>query len=158
MTTLKQLTACIAKEEGRLRFEYNFQVSFAGGVSENPYPGGHPLFHIMHFYDCVADSNLKTFRTCPRRRSAASVTRDSPMSWTSSPWCHRALAACAGSDGKRKRSAFTRPAMRRNRVSKAPERRCLARCAEGVGAAPCCSLAASDIEERAGDEGSLGAC
>ncbi len=25
-------------------------------------------------------------------------------------------------------------------------------------AAPCCSLAASDIEERAGDEGSLGAC
>jgi len=29
---------------------------------------------------------------------------------------------------------------------------------EGPGAAPCCSLAASDIEERAGDEGSLGAC
>jgi hypothetical protein len=25
-------------------------------------------------------------------------------------------------------------------------------------AAPCCSLAASDVEERAGDEGSLGAC
>ena len=29
---------------------------------------------------------------------------------------------------------------------------------KGPGAAPCCSLAASDIKERAGDEGSLGAC